>query len=421
MRILLTAGASYVPPRGGATRSNLVWLDRLAAAGHACRIVCGALPRDAAGRTAQLHEEEIRPPEAPAAHGVEASRRGPIAIWAAPDPARRVELLRAHIRDFRPDWVLVSSEDLGHVLLREAWHSAPGRIVYLAHTPQFYPFGPASWNPDPRAAQLVARAAAVVAIGRSTAAYIERYAGRPAAIIHPPIYGAGPWPNLACFERGLAAMINPCAVKGIGIFLELARRMPGVAFGALPGWGTTSADRRTLAELPNVETLPSCRDIERLLERTRVLLMPSLWFEGFGLIVMEAMLRGIPVVSSDAGGLVEARCGTGFVIPVRPIERYEPVFDEHGMPAPVTPPQEIGPWVDAVHALITDQGLYERASRAARAAALRFVAGLRGEALEELLAGLAPPAETPVPAARTAVENLSAERRALLLQRLRKA
>ena len=45
--------------------------------------------------------------------------------------------------------------------------------------------------------------------------------------------------------------------------------------------------------------------------------MPSLWYEGFGLIAMEAMLRGIPVISSDSGGLVEARQGTGFVIPVR--------------------------------------------------------------------------------------------------------
>ena len=43
MRILLTANASYVPPRGGATRSNLVWLEILAAAGHACRVVAPAL------------------------------------------------------------------------------------------------------------------------------------------------------------------------------------------------------------------------------------------------------------------------------------------------------------------------------------------------------------------------------------------
>ena len=67
---------------------------------------------------------------------------------AVEEPVRRVQVLRQQIREFRPDWVLVSSEDLGHALLREAHHSAAGRVVYLAHTPQFYPFGPASWKPD---------------------------------------------------------------------------------------------------------------------------------------------------------------------------------------------------------------------------------------------------------------------------------
>ena len=65
--------------------------------------------------------------------------------------------------------------------------------------------------------------------------------------------------------------------------------------------------------------------------------MPSLWYEGFGLIVMESMLRGIPVVASDSGGLQEAKLGTGYVIPVHTIERYQPVFDEHGMPGPWCP------------------------------------------------------------------------------------
>jgi glycosyltransferase involved in cell wall biosynthesis len=419
VRILLTASASYVPPRGGATRSNLVWLDHLAAAGHACRIVCASLARDAAGRQEQMRDEEIEPGAARAADGVEYARRGPIEVWSAADPVHRVQALRNQIGEFHPDWVLVSSEDLGHMLLREAWQSAPGRVVYLAHTPQFYPFGPASWNPDTHAAGLVARAAAVVAIGRSTAAYIERHTGRAATVIHPPIYGSGPYRDLACFERGLVAMINPCAVKGIGIFLETARRLLEVAFGALPGWGTTREDRRAMAELANIALLPNCRDIEQLLERTRLLLMPSLWYEGFGLIVMEAMLRGIPVVSSDAGGLVEAKEGTGFVIPVRPIERYDPVFDEHGMPRPVTAPQEIGPWVDAVRALLGDRALYEEESRRSRDAALRFVAGLDAARMEQMLAGLEPAPEPVASAPRSAVESLSAERRALLLKRLR--
>lgn len=419
MRILLAANASYVPPRGGATRSNLVWLDHLAEAGHACRIVCAALAQES--RRDQMREEQIRIEAARVEDGVEVAHRGDIEVRAAADPFRRVEELRRQIREFRPDHVLISSEDLGHMLLREASQAAPGRVVYLAHTPQFYPFGPASWNPDARATELVARAAAAVAIGRSTAAYIERHAGRAAAIIHPPIYGKGPYRNLACFERGLVTMINPCAMKGIAIFRELAARLPEVAFGALPGWGTTAQDRAALSALANVELLPNCPDIEQVLERTRVLLMPSLWYEGFGLIVMEAMLRGIPVVSSDSGGLKEAKAGTGYVIPVRPIERFEPVFDEHGMPKPVTAPQEVAPWAEAIRTLLGDRDAYEGESRASREAALRFVGGLRAAAMEELLAGLEPAPAAPAPAASLAMESLSAEKRALLLKRLRKS
>ena len=76
MRVLLAASASYVPPRGGATRSNLVWLDHLAAAGHECRIVAGALARDDRGRAAQLREEGIAVEELGAEEGVEVARRG---------------------------------------------------------------------------------------------------------------------------------------------------------------------------------------------------------------------------------------------------------------------------------------------------------------------------------------------------------
>jgi glycosyltransferase involved in cell wall biosynthesis len=419
VRILLTAGASYLPPRGGATRSNLVWLDHLAAAGHDCRVVCGALPASGAGRREQMAGEGIGEDGVRVEDGVEAARRGPVEVFSAADPARRVQALRQHARDFQPDWVLVSSEDLGHTLLREAWQGAPGRVVYLAHTPQFYPFGPAAWNPDPAAAELVARAAAVVAIGRSTASYIERHTGRAAAIVHPPIYGEGPWRDLACFDRGLVTMINPCAVKGIDIFLETARRLPAMEFGALPGWGTTRDDRAALAELPNVTRLENCRDIERVLERTRVLLMPSLWFEGFGLIVMEAMLRGIPVISSDAGGLKEAKAGTGYVLPVVPIESYLPVFDELGMPRPVTAPQDVEPWVEALRALAGGRAAYEAESRASRQAAGRFVSALRASRMEELLASLSPAAPAPASVTRGGIEKLTPERRALLLKRLR--
>src|ERR1700730_10993273 len=101
MRILLTDNASYAPPRGGATRSNLIWLDHLARAGHQCHIIAAS------------SEEGADLPFHPS-----------IVLSAISQPAARVEALRREIREFEPDWILISSEDLGHALLREARHGA---------------------------------------------------------------------------------------------------------------------------------------------------------------------------------------------------------------------------------------------------------------------------------------------------------
>jgi glycosyltransferase involved in cell wall biosynthesis len=393
MRILLTANASYAPPRGGATRSNLVWLDHLARAGHECRIVCGA-----SGEGAEMRHHES------------------IEVIAVGEPGHRAETLRREIRGFQPDWVLVSSEDLGHGLLREAHHSAKGRVVYLAHTPQFFPFGPASWNRDRHAAEILAQCAGIVAIGQHMAEYMARELGRTPAVIHPPIYKKPG--NVVAVPRFLT-MINPCAVKGISIFLTVAERLPHRQFGAVPGWGTTSDDRRALSRVSNVTFLPNARDIDDVLARTRVLLMPSLWYEGFGLIAMESMLRGIPVVASDSGGLKEAKRGTGYIIPVHTIECYEPVFDEHAMPKPVVRENAPGPWIEAIETLLTNERAYQTESAASRRAAEAFVSGLDAGDMERFLADLRPASGTGQEACPT-VESLSPAKRALLLERLHK-
>lgn len=401
MRLLLASNASYDPPKGGSTRSNLAWLRPMAARGHEVRVVC---PTDGGAADRETVADGI-------------------SIRGVKDLSFHHRVLAAEIRRERPDWVLVSSEDLSHVLLREAAQAAPGRLIYLAHTPQFYPFGPESWNPDEAATALVRQARAVIAIGEHMAGYIGEHAGRDAQVIHPPLYGLPPYRQFGRFGSGFVLMINPCLVKGLPIFLDLARAFPDVEFAALNGWGTTSGDREAIAACANARLLANVPDIEEVLAQARLLLMPSLWYEGFGLIAMEAMLRGLPVMSSDSGGLMEAKHGTGYVIPVRPIERYEREFDETHMPVAVAPEQDLEPWKRALGELLTDEAAYRNEAERSRAQALEFVSRLDAADFERMLEGLGepPPWQDAAPAlddAELRQRRLDAARRELLRRKL---
>ncbi len=352
---------------------------------------------------------------------------GTIEIVSVRDFMRHVAVLHRQIEEFQPDWVLVSSEDVSHTLLREAARSAAGQLIYIAHTPQFFPFGPASWHQDETGTAAVRNAAAVVVISQVMAGYVRTHLGRDAVIVHPPLYSldplSGTCPLLGNFESGAIGMINPCAVKGISLFLAIADLMPDCRFAALPGWGTTRDDFSQLRSRGNIAILPRVKQIEDFLQRLRILLMPSLWLEGFGLIAMEAMLRGVPVIASDSGGLREAKAGSRFLIPVHLIESYEAVFNDRNMPRPVLPPQDSAPWVAGIRALSASKASYHEEQGAQQEAALRFVRGVDRFAFEKLLVSLAPYRGKPTvnldADAHQGLDRLSDNKRTLLLKRLR--
>lgn len=424
MRILLTSNASYLPPRGGSTRSNLAYLHSLIEHGHQCRVISGAAETGTAGQLNRVREE-LEDQQFDTSFAAQLSHE-PVAtgnidhieIVAVRDFLRNTHVVAEQVSEWRPDWLLVSSEDLSHTLLRQSAKAAPGRIVYLAHTPQWFPFGPAAWNADKDAAAILQKAAAIVVISNAMASYVERHLGRKPVLAHPAIYGTGPWPVLSRFDQSIG-MINPCAVKGIGTFLALADLLPDRKFAALPGWGTTSHDIENLKRRRNISIAPRVRDIEQFLQRLSVLLMPSVWLEGFGLIVMEAMLRGVPVIASDSGGLREAKAGTHFVIPARVVEKYEPVYDDRNMPRPVLPPQNVEPWIIAIHELTKSREAYEDEVRRGRDAAIRFVQTIDRFVLEKVLQSLPAPPPLPSGKIKPILSQLSEAKRELLLKRLR--
>jgi medium-chain acyl-[acyl-carrier-protein] hydrolase len=219
-------------------------------------------------------------------------------------------------------------------------------------------------------------------------------------------------------------------VKGIDIFLALADAFPETAFAAVPMWGTNQRDQAALRARANVTLIEPVDDINLLLARTRVLLVPSLWAEARSRIVVEAMLRGVPVMASNVGGIPEAMMGVPYLLPVNPIARYETRLDEQMVPVAEVPPQETGPWREALGRLLEDRAHWEEISRASRAAAVAYATGLSvgpfEEFLEEVLrrpkvqkVQLVGQAVPPALPHKSALEALSPERRQLLALRLR--
>ncbi len=98
------------------------------------------------------------------------------------------------------------------------------------------------------------------------------------------------------------------------------------------------------ARLTNVTCLDWSTDMAGVFDRTRILLMPSLWEEPFGRLPIEAGACGIPTIASARGGLPES-VGDGGIL--------------------IDPADDLARWIDGIRAL-DDPSLYASLSAAAR-------------------------------------------------------
>lgn len=365
-RLLLLQDAVYFPSYGGGNKANRLLLTALAARGFECHAV-SRMPgerrilADRFSATA-LEARGIAVETGP---GSMSYRHDGVRVealdLAAPDAAARIE---AVIRQVAPDWILVS-DDRPAMLLEIALRHASRRVVALVHTHFHLPFGPEAETHDADQLARLRRVRGVVAVSEYSRAYLREFGRLDSTLLHFPVFGDGPFKPVAEPDAGYVTMINPCLVKGLSIFLELAELFPETRFAAVPTWGGDETVLRDLALLPNMTLLQPADDVGAVLREARVLLAPSLVPETFGYVAIDAMLRGIPVLAGNLGGQPEAKLGVDFVLPVAPSFKTET--------GPVVPPQDIAPWRAALGTLLSEGDAYRRCALASRAAALRFL------------------------------------------------
>ncbi len=178
--------------------------------------------------------------------------------------------------------------------------------------------------------------------------------------------GPGPLPaGDGRFSARFLTFVNPQSTKGLYFFARLAEmlaaRRPQIPLLVIEGRNGPNWKQATginLAALPNLTMRPKTTAPRTFYAETKLLLMPSLWNESFGLVAAEAMTNGIPVLASNRGALPETIGDAGFLFDIP--ARY--TRDTRDVPTA----EDVEPWVETIIRLWDDAAEYERWSRAAR-------------------------------------------------------
>lgn len=212
--------------------------------------------------------------------------------------------------------------------------------------------------------------------------------------------------------------INPSIEKGGALVAQIALAMekshPDIPFEVVESrgsWATmlnaVQTSKRKRASLKNVVVTPNTSDMRPVYARSRVLLVPSLWWESGARVLAEATLNGIPVIATDRGGNAEMLGDSGVKLKV-PDTFYQPPYTQ------LLGPEGVAAVSKIIERFYDDADYYRQSSEDARAAGRLLHNGRQNaRALHRLLravttlkkkdtdpgVGARPPAELPAPPA----------------------
>jgi len=148
----------------------------------------------------------------------------------------------------------------------------------------------------------------VIANSNYTARVIERFFGRKAALLYPVIdlgpSRLGPGMDKPPRPEAPILFVKPQRIKGIHKLVAVSRIMPEHSFVVV--CTPSRRLRGELAQRDNVTLRGWVDEMDEVYRNTSLLFAPAMIPEPFGRVFVEAGLRGIPAVASNAGGIPEA-------------------------------------------------------------------------------------------------------------------
>src|SRR5580692_7909935 len=276
MRILLAHNSLYYPSFGGGDKSNRLLMEALAARGHDVRVVARIANFGEQEHAQFLAELEARGLTADVTQGAARFDLNGVDVRTLTLNPQLRAYFSQQVAEFDPDVILTSTDDPAQLLFDIASRAPRARLVYLVRATIAVPFGPDSSSPNQAKTEMLRQADGIAGVSEYVAGYVRQWSGLEA--IHVPIalLERREAHQLGRFDNPYVVMVNPCAVKGISIFLALADRAPQLEFAAVPTWGTSARDLAGLRRRSNIAVIDPVENLDDLFRQARVLLAPSL-------------------------------------------------------------------------------------------------------------------------------------------------
>lgn len=330
MKTLIVSGHPHIPQRAGGVESSTHDLAlELCKRGHDVSVLCGLTTGGglASLLIRVLRKLSIRPFPADRWLGYPVYRQ-----W------RVLPNISRMVREFAPDVAIVQI-GMGEVVDIAREISACGvPVLFYLRNVEIEELGG-----DPRTLTDVH----FIANSQFTARRYNELFGICATVI-PPLVHAERYTSKR--RPSNVTFINPYLEKGREIALEIAKQCPEIPFSFIESWSLSPKDLEELGAridtMPNVSLRRRTGDMRGVYSRAKIVLVPSMWEEAWGRVATEAQFSGIPVVASNLGGLPEA-VGPGGVL--------------------LDPTGPIGPWIETVRRLWSDDAFYREKSAAALA------------------------------------------------------